>query len=143
MEDRLQHNKADFKLKTVPSPARSMTLQELAFLIHFIGDIHQPLHAAVDGDRGGNCVNLTIPLTHSDGSRDTTELHAVWDVDEVMSVFKALGTEDATFKSALTQEVQRTGLLCHQLTPVDWAKGSPNDLARKDTGPLTFQILQA
>ena len=29
---------------------------DLAFLIHFVGDIHQPLHAANDADRGGNCI---------------------------------------------------------------------------------------
>jgi hypothetical protein len=27
---------------------------DLAFLIHLVGDIHQPLHAATDADRGGN-----------------------------------------------------------------------------------------
>ena len=26
----------------------------LKFLVHFVGDIHQPLHCADDGDRGGN-----------------------------------------------------------------------------------------
>jgi hypothetical protein len=29
---------------------------DLAFLVHFVGDIHQPLHAANDADLGGNCV---------------------------------------------------------------------------------------
>src|SRR5205814_9877729 len=28
----------------------------LRFLIHFAGDSHQPLHAAMNSDRGGNCV---------------------------------------------------------------------------------------
>jgi hypothetical protein len=28
--------------------------QALQFLIHFIGDAHQPLHAGFAGDRGGN-----------------------------------------------------------------------------------------
>ena len=28
---------------------------DLAFLIHFVGDIHQPLHAVTDADRGGTC----------------------------------------------------------------------------------------
>ncbi len=44
----------------------------LAFLIHFVGDIHQPLHAANDADRGGNCV---IVDSHS----KERDLHAVWD----------------------------------------------------------------
>ena len=29
---------------------------DLALLIHFVADLHQPLHAANDGDLGGNCV---------------------------------------------------------------------------------------
>lgn len=44
MEDRLQNNKTGFALKTDPIPPRPMTSEELAFLIHFVGDIHQPLH---------------------------------------------------------------------------------------------------
>ena len=37
---------------------------DLAFLIHFVGDIHQPLHAANDADRGGNCVTLLGRTAH-------------------------------------------------------------------------------
>jgi len=28
----------------------------LALLIHFMGDLHQPLHIATNNDRGGNCI---------------------------------------------------------------------------------------
>lgn len=45
---------------------------DLAFLIHFVGDIHQPLHAANDADRGGNCVPV-------DSHSRQTNLHAIWD----------------------------------------------------------------
>ena len=51
----------------------------LRLMIHYVGDIHQPLHATsrVDheypkGDRGGN----SFPLPMKDGAN---ELHAVWD----------------------------------------------------------------
>jgi len=49
---------------------------DLAFLIHFVGDIHQPLHAANDEDRGGNCV----PVESNTRAKD---LHAVWDTNLV------------------------------------------------------------
>jgi len=49
---------------------------DLAFLIHFVGDIHQPLHAANDADRGANC----IPV---DSYSRETNLHAVWDTTVV------------------------------------------------------------
>jgi hypothetical protein len=60
MSDRLRTNQAGFMLAAAPNPPRPMTSQELAFLIHLVGDVHQPLHSANDGDRGGNCDNLTF-----------------------------------------------------------------------------------
>jgi hypothetical protein len=129
MEDRLQNNRTGFMLKSEPIPDRPMTSRELAFLIHFIGDIHQPLHVSNDGDQGGNCITLAQPIVHSDGRRDTTKLHAVWDTDEVLSVMKVLGDENAT-AAALYQRF-RDGAAVMQLTPLDWARES-NDLARKD-----------
>src|SRR5262245_14902292 len=60
--------------RTQPMKAR---YEALKFIIHFVGDIHQPLHSATNGsrekgDRGGNSVNTRL-LTH------TMNLHAVWD----------------------------------------------------------------
>jgi hypothetical protein len=58
--------------------------QALRFIIHFVGDIHQPLHcvtrvsaAQPDGDRGGNLVSLKIPQPN--GTTKTTNLHSYWD----------------------------------------------------------------
>ena len=128
MQTRLATNAKGFTLVAPPSPPRPMTSQEVAFLIHFIGDVHQPLHAATDGDRGGNCVGLTHPLTHADGTM-TTELHAVWDVDEVLAVGSALGSENA-IATALFQRF-KNGASVPQLTPTDWAQEA-NDLAKSD-----------
>jgi hypothetical protein len=47
--------------------------KELAFLMHFAGDIHQPLHCVSDADAGGNCVNVM-------GFEQMRNLHAVWDI---------------------------------------------------------------
>jgi hypothetical protein len=56
----------------------------LRLIIHFVGDIHQPLHCATrvssalpEGDRGGNLVSIKIP--GSDGKLKTTNLHSFWD----------------------------------------------------------------
>ena len=128
MQTRLATNAKGFTLATPPSPPRPMTSQEVAFLIHFVGDLHQPLHAATDGDRGGNCVALVHPLVHTDGTR-TTELHAVWDVDEVVAMASGLGSEDAIV-AALFQRF-KNGAPVPQLLPADWARES-NDLAKQD-----------
>ncbi len=47
-------------------------LDALKFLSHFIGDIHQPLHAGYADDRGGNDTRVTL------FGRDTN-VHATWD----------------------------------------------------------------
>lgn len=47
-------------------------LQALKFVVHFVGDIHQPLHAGLARDRGGNTVQLQFEGRGSN-------LHRVWD----------------------------------------------------------------
>jgi hypothetical protein len=47
-------------------------VDSLKFLIHFVGDIHQPLHCGFIGDRGGNDI-----LGHFYDKK--TNLHSVWD----------------------------------------------------------------
>jgi len=51
--------------------------EALKFLIHLVGDIHQPLHAADNNDRGGNEVRVIVRR----GRPET--LHHVWDGDVV------------------------------------------------------------
>lgn len=46
----------------------------MKFLLHFIGDIHQPLHAE-DLSRGGN----DIPVAFDGHRTQRTNLHSVWD----------------------------------------------------------------
>lgn len=56
-----------------PAAARA---EALKFLIHFIGDLHQPLHTIDNHDRGGNDVRVAA-LRGEDGR--ATNLHAAWD----------------------------------------------------------------
>ncbi len=55
---------------------------DLSWLIHLVGDLHQPLHAttrftsdATAGDQGGNLVKISC----SKSAACPTELHAAWD----------------------------------------------------------------
>ena len=56
---------------------RSLSVAErseaLKYLVHLVGDIHQPLHAGWFSDRGGNGFQVNL---NGDGSN----LHKVWDV---------------------------------------------------------------
>ena len=61
--------------KNLPRTERSFYLK---FLIHLIGDLHQPMHAGRAEDRGGNDVQLQWFDTG-------TNLHRVWDGDMINS----------------------------------------------------------
>jgi hypothetical protein len=62
---------------------------DLAFLIHFVGDLHQPLHAANDADRGGNCVRV-------DSQSGARNLHDAWDTAIVRRLEGIGGSPEAT-----------------------------------------------
>lgn len=58
----------------------------LRFVIHFVGDIHQPLHATTNNDRGGNCVPVAFfdnaPMeTNVQTESYSPNLHGVWDTN--------------------------------------------------------------
>jgi hypothetical protein len=66
----LKNKEADFKKRQ----------KALKYLIHFIGDLHQPLHSGDNHDRGGNDVQVEfLGQTISPYNRKPWNLHAVWD----------------------------------------------------------------
>ena len=65
----LDHYVAVLGDRAAPDAVR---LQALKFVVHFIGDEHQPLHANYQQDRGGNTYQVQM-----DGRG--TQLHRVWD----------------------------------------------------------------
>ena len=92
-----------------PSTTKAEKVLALKFLIHFVGDLHQPLHAADHKDRGGN----SVPVLYA--NRTTADnLHAYWDkrlVEELGRNPKQVG---ATLNKAITQAQVNT-----------WSVGSP------------------
>jgi hypothetical protein len=69
------------------NPQSSVTARAdaLRFIIHFVGDIHQPLHDTTNNDEGGNCVPAEFfgeRPKETDAARESFEpnLHWVWDV---------------------------------------------------------------
>ena len=55
--------------------------EAIRYIIHFVGDLHQPLHSTTNADEGGNCVPLKYLRRepHQHGHGFTPNLHAVWD----------------------------------------------------------------
>jgi nuclease S1 len=94
------------------STSKSARLQALSFVVHFIGDVHQPLHAAVrDNDAGGNAEHVSI-------GGQSTVLHHAWD-EELVS-------EIDTDPQALAQDLKVEITMAF-----DEPKGQPNDWTRQ------------
>jgi hypothetical protein len=68
--NKLEQFAAELASPAVPDAEKLLALK---FLLHFVGDVHQPLHAADDHDRGGN-----DKLAIAGGTR--APLHRHWDV---------------------------------------------------------------
>ena len=65
-----------------PSADPHRRADAIRYIIHFVGDLHMPLHASTNDDRGGNCVPVyfywrTPQLVRGSYSLN---LHFVWDV---------------------------------------------------------------
>jgi hypothetical protein len=95
-----------------PATPQAEKILALKFVLHLVGDLHQPLHASDNHDHGGNCVRLAL------GGPRTTNLHSYWDT----TIVEALGEDPVALAAAL-----RT-----QITPADkklWERGDPKTWA--------------
>jgi hypothetical protein len=85
--------------------------EALRFLVHFMGDLHQPLHVADNGDRGGN--RRTVYLRG-----DSMNLHQVWD-GEILTLS---GLSESSYLAQLRREMDTLDLAALERgTVVDWA----------------------
>jgi len=117
--------------------------EALKWIVHLLGDIHQPLHAASNlyargirdeqgntTDRGANDIAVALAGVKTRGRR---ELHAVWDND-LVNLSLGLGvTNRAGPNDAMLEELaaRARAIPANRLagTPLDWARES-NALAR-------------
>jgi S1/P1 Nuclease len=87
----------------------------LKFLLHFVGDMHQPLHASDNGDAGGNSVKVVVDgFDHK--ARDN--LHSYWDTQFV----DVLGRPPAALAKQLLAQIKPA-------QEVEWRQGTPSDWA--------------
>ncbi len=68
---------------------REKKVEALRFLVHFVGDVHQPLHVGRGGDLGGNRVSVIW-------FEEDSNLHKVWDT-HLIEKEQLSFTEFATF----------------------------------------------
>ena len=92
-----------------PNADRTAKAEDLEFVVHFVGDMHQPLHDEDNGDKGGNDRHVIL-----DGHPDN--LHWVWDTGLIERIDRN--------PQALATELER------RITDHDratWVKGSIED----------------
>jgi hypothetical protein len=87
--DAIARFRAALKDPATPPAARK---EALMFVIHFVGDMHQPLHSSDNKDKGGNDVHVSL-----DGRQ--TNLHSVWDT----AMLSRMGKEDELYPGLLKE----------------------------------------
>lgn len=104
----------DAHILSDPRAPQAAKTEALEFLIHFVGDVHQPLHAADRDDKGGNDIHVRLR-----GKR--LNLHQVWD----QAVVEAVGrdSERAAAQIDLSFSPQQKKRLSGG-TAADWANES-------------------
>lgn len=87
-------------------------LEAMAFLVHFVGDLHQPLHVGENGDLGGNTVKASY------GIAPGFNLHSIWDGPEAERAISSARPSLVRRYSAAEKERLGGG------TVEDWARES-------------------
>lgn len=137
-----------------PRATHAAKAEALRFLVHFIADVHQPLHVADRNDKGGNDVMVRLGAKRA-------SLHQVWDQDVVAAMGndseRIAGEIDRSLSPAQKAQMARG-------TPADWANESfalaqreiytrlppagrtihlPDDYARRESQVARLQLARA
>jgi S1/P1 Nuclease len=109
--DKIEQFSAELADPHTAARERRLALQ---FLLHLVGDLHQPLHASDDHDQGGN-----RKLADGPGLPESN-LHRLWDGAFV----ERLGPNATAIAQRLIAGISAADL-------VQWALGTPDDWARE------------
>ena len=96
-----------------PTVPRLQRQEALKFLIHFVEDLHQPVHVGHRDDRGGN--NFQVQF-FGKGSN----LHRVWDTDLIEHNKRSQNDYVQALESLITPELA-----------IEWTKGTVEDWANE------------
>jgi hypothetical protein len=113
-------------------------LQALKFVVHFVADVHQPLHAGFARDKGGNTIQVRLPARfippYANGNPGSN-LHSVWDG----GLLHSAGLEEADYLARLRSMDLAVRVPSAMLPPAagEWAEESCAIVLRDGFMPST------
>ena len=116
----------------------------LKLLVHFIGDLHQPMHVGLVEDKGGN--DFKLQWFYSD-----TNLHAVWDrkmIDSYNMSYTELADNANKLNKVEVKSIQEGSIVdwvneTHQLTKHVYANVEPNENLRYKYSYDNFETVRS
>ena len=119
--DRILYNRDRLANTSLDRADRAIALK---FLVHLVGDLHQPFHA-LGVERGGNGIPVSAfesaTCSYDDGTPYPCNLHGVWDT--VLIAHRRLG--DQPYLAELERQIkQRRWDVAAIGSPADWAMES-------------------
>ena len=103
---------------TAPESSPQQRGQALKFVVHFVGDLNQPLHT-VKELQGFNQMEVCYFSSPAKNDCVATNLHTVWDVGLIRSIFYGWGAYVDYLEYNWIPQQDITALSAG--TPVDWA----------------------
>ena len=100
-----------------PDVDRKEKILALKFLIHLVGDMHQPLHVAGDNDYFGTAVQVRL---EPGGSMANLNLHDYWDNELVNRLMASPKETDKSIAQRLSAEFEEIELQ-------RWSEGDPRE----------------
>ncbi len=109
--DKIDEFRRELQSRTTEAPERRLALQ---FLLHLVGDLHQPLHASDRHDHGGNGVRVK----GAGGARGN--LHHYWDTVFVRRLGRRADDVSQQLLTGISDAERRA-----------WSGGSPEEWAKE------------
>ena len=105
--------------------------ESLKFLVHFVGDVHQPFHASGVA-KGGNGIQVKAFGEDTCGSKSMCNLHSIW--DGYLIDHRKL--TDAQYLAKLEAEIRKEHVTAGSTDPIAWTEQSKvlSDAAMVENG---------
>ncbi len=130
----IEYNLAILRDKTKPNSDRATALR---YIIHFLGDTHQPLHDSDNDDKGGNCTAMTFFTEEKPAN-----LHSIWDYKLIAHELILSRHTPAAYAYDIDRKYSAQGVKWREAPsdPIEWAWEAHAVAIAKTYGDLSPKI---